>query len=139
MPRPGDRYKSPNSDWTLGPGKSPGGYVNISVTLDMEALAIVNSWPKGVKSERIRYAIKDRHYQRTQSHTEYIEELHANIKRLQERLASEIGQKQMLESNLYTSHPGLSVPNPVKRFVQSALGLVQRLTTILPGRRLGND
>lgn len=89
MPRPGDSYKSPTSRWGLS-STNKGPYYNISVTLDKEALEIINTWPRGTKSERIRYAIKDRHYGNSPQVAEYIETLLNSIARLQARLGDEI-------------------------------------------------
>ena len=85
MPREGDTYDSPSKHQRLYTREktNQGPYYNISVTLDREALSIVDSWPRGTKSERIRWAIKDRHYGRTDAITEEIEMLYRNIEKLQ--------------------------------------------------------
>jgi hypothetical protein len=85
MPREGETYESPTKHQRLYTSEktNQGPYYNISVTLDREALNIVDSWPRGTKSERIRWAIKDRHYGRTEAITEEIEMLYRNIEKLQ--------------------------------------------------------
>lgn len=94
-PRPGDSYKSPTSRWGLS-STNKGPFYNISVTLDKEALDIVNTWPRGTKSERIRYAIKDRHYGNSPQVAEYIETLLNSISRLQARLGDEILKNEVI-------------------------------------------
>jgi len=122
-PRPGDSYKSPTSRWGLS-STNKGPYYNISVTLDKEALDIVNTWPRGTKSERIRYAIKDRHYGNSPQVAEYIETLLNSISRLQARLDNEILKNEI---------------TPKKRSVRLALAQVLHRVANLLGRRPGND
>ena len=115
-PKPGDKYKSPTTGWGLS-STNKGPYYNISVTLDREALDIVDSWPKGTKSERIRWAIKDRHYGNSPQLREYIDIL-TNSLRSYERAQVE----QVI---------------PEKRSVLSALARVLRRVSNLLRRRRG--
>jgi len=85
VPREGEGYTKPLGGIQQRKG---GPYYNISVTIDRETLNIIDAWPKGTKSERIRWAIKDRHYGRHPRLTEEIETLYANIAALQ-RVISE--------------------------------------------------
>lgn len=99
-PRPGDTYKSPSAGYGLSP-KNRGPYYNISVTLDREALDIVNSWPKGTKSERIRWAIKDRHYGNSPQLREYIDILTASLRSYERhQVEAVIQEKQSVLSAL---------------------------------------
>lgn len=123
LPKPGDRYKSPSAGYGLSP-KNRGPYYNISVTLDREALDIVHGWPKGTKSERIRWAIKDRHYGNSPEVTEYIETLLNSISRLQDRLGTEIMKNEI---------------NPKRQSVLSALVRALRRVANRLGMRRGND
>ena len=141
MPREGESYKSPSSDQPLyrAVKSNHGPYFNISVTLDEQSLRIVNRWPRGTKSEMIRLAIKDYANGNSSGAHDYIRELEKNIVGLQNALRSKSGQIEMLESNLFTSSPGVRRTNLVKRFAQSALELVRRLVAIRPGKLRGND
>ena len=136
MPREGTGYKKPSGGIQQRKG---GPYYNISVTLDIETLNIVNSWPKGTVSERIRWAIKDRYYGKSNAVSEELEMLRANMMRLQKRLTSEIGQKRMLEQNLYTYPPSWRLSNPVLKFVRSTWAIVRHPITTLRRMRAGND
>lgn len=112
LPIKGDTYESPTKHQRLYTREktNQGPYYNISVTLDREALSIVDSWPRGTKSERIRWAIKDRHYGRTEAITEEIEMLYRNIAKLQDVIThgphSERGKKGFLQRlrNLFNKH-----------------------------------
>ena len=118
MPRPGDSYKSPSSNYGLSSaGKGP--FYNISVTLDKEALAIVESWPKGTKSERIRWAIKDRYYGNSPQLRETIDQLTAQLRLYEAKQRAELSQELSAEL--------------------SAWGRVLRLVSSLLGRRRGSD
>ena len=97
MPKPGEGYRKPSGGIQQRKG---GPYYNISVTIDRETLDIIDAWPKGTKSERIRWAIKDRHYGRHPRLTQEIETLYANIAALQ-RVISE-----------RTLSPGERTPSP---------------------------
>lgn len=141
LPREGETYTSPSSHQPLyrAVKTNNGPYFNISVTLDEMSMRIVNRWPRGTKSEQIRLAIKNYANGNNPGTHEYIMELQKNIAGLQRLLTSKSGQIEMLESQLFTSTPGVRRTNLVKRFVQSALGLVQRLGAIRPGKRRGSD
>ena len=136
MPREGTGYKKPSGGIQQRKG---GPYYNISVTLDIETLNIVNSWPKGTVSERIRWAIKDRYYGRREAGSEELEMLRANMMRLQKRLTSEIGQKRMLESNLYTYPPSWRLSNPMLRFARSAWAAIRHPIATLRRMLKGSD
>lgn len=106
LPKQGDTYKSPSTGWGLS-SKNKGPYYNISVTLDREALDIVEGWPRGTKSERIRWAIKDRHYGNSPQLKEYIDILTAQLRAYedqQRKLA--LGRPTLLERlrNLFYKH-----------------------------------
>lgn len=141
MPREGERYTSPSSDQPLyrAVKTNNGPYFNISVTLDEMSMRIVNRWPRGTKSEQIRLAIKNYANGNNPGTHEYIMELQKNIAGLQRLLTSKSGQIEMLESQLFTSTPGVRRTNLVKRFAQSAWGLCLGLISSLPGMRRGND
>lgn len=141
MPIKGTTYKSPSSDQPLyrAVKTNNGPYFNISVTLDEMSMRIVNRWPRGTKSEQIRLAIKNYANGNNPGTHEYIMELQKNIAGLQRLLTSKSGQIEMLESQLFTSTPGVRRSNLMKQFAQSSLVLVRRLLSILPGRRQGND
>ena len=117
-PRPGDTYKSPSAGYGLSP-KNSGPYYNISVTLDREALDIVNSWPRGTKSERIRWAIKDRHYGNSPQLREYIDILTASLRSYERHQVEAVIQE--------------------KQSVRSTMGRVLALITTLLRRRRGSD
>lgn len=107
MPRAGDSYTSPSSYQKLyrAAKTAAGPYYNISVTLDFEALKIVNSWERGTKSERIRWAIKDAAYGRSPSRAEKIAELEqavVNHLNLQKKLLAQIEE---LENHLSAVTP----------------------------------
>ena len=91
MPRPGDSYTTHNSgSWTRRKG---GPYYNISVTVDKQCLAILESLPKGSKSEVIRWALKDWHLRQDPSPSQVIAELEAAIEnhlKIQAMLRQEI-------------------------------------------------
>lgn len=108
MPKPGEGYRKPSGGIQQRKG---GPYYNISVTIDRETLDIIDAWPKGTKSERIRWAIKDRHYGRHPRLTQEIETLYANIAALQrvisEKSRVQAGRKiRILErlANLFNKH-----------------------------------
>lgn len=91
MPRPGDSYTTHNSGfWTRRKG---GPYYNISVTVDKQCLAILESLPKGSKSEVIRWALKDWHLRQDPSPSQVIAELEEAIQRhllIQDKMRQEI-------------------------------------------------
>ena len=105
LPRGGEGYTKPLGGIQQRKG---GPYYNISVTIDRETLEIIDAWPKGTKSERIRWAIKDRHYGRHPRLTEEIETLYANIAGLQRVISERSAQKRpgMLERlrDLFNKH-----------------------------------
>jgi hypothetical protein len=141
MPREGETYTSPSSDQPLyrAVKTNNGPYFNISVTLDEQSLRIVNRWPRGTKSEMIRMAIKDYANGNSSGAHDYIRELEKNIVGLQNALRSKSGQIEMLESNLFTSTPGVRRSNLVKRFAQSAWELILHPIANLRGKLRGND
>ena len=93
LPKQGDTYKSPSTGYGLS-SKNSGPYYNISVTLDREALDIVNGWPRGTKSERIRWAIKDRHYGNSPQLREYIDILTASLRSYERHQVEELNLKK---------------------------------------------
>ena len=109
MPRPGDTYKNPGGDQPLyrHVKRNQGPYFNISVTLDELSMRIVNRWPRGTKSERIRLAIKDYANGQSDGVHEHLDELYVNIARLQRALGEKTARITELESKLYTISPGL--------------------------------
>lgn len=118
LPRPGETYKSPSTNYGLSSaGKGP--FYNISVTLDKEALAIVEGWPKGTKSERIRWAIKDRYYGNSPQLRETIDQLTAQLRAYEAKQRVDLSQELTAEL--------------------SAWARVLRLVSNLLGRRRGND
>lgn len=141
MPTKGDTYKSPSSDQPLyrAVKTNNGPYFNISVTLDEMSMRIVNRWPRGTKSEQIRLAIKNYANGNNPGTHEYIMELQKNIAGMQRLLASKSGQIEMLESQLFTSTPGVRRTNLVKRFVRSAWGLIRHPIATLREMRRGSD
>jgi hypothetical protein len=141
LPTKGTTYKSPSSDQPLyrAVKSNHGPYFNISVTLDEQSLRIVNRWPRGTKSEMIRLAIKDYANGNSSGAHDYIRELEKNIVGLQNALRSKSGQIEMLESNLFTSTPGVRRSNLMKQFVQSTLALIRRLIPSRSKKRQGND
>lgn len=141
MPKPGDSYRSPASDQPLyrAVKTNNGPYFNISVTLDELSMRIVNRWPRGTKSERIRMAIKDYANGASPAAHDYIQELQANIAGLQKLLASKNGQIEMLESQLFTSTPGVRRSNLVKRFARLAWVLIRHPIASLRGMQRGSD
>lgn len=141
MPREGDTYTSPSSDQPLyrAVKTNNGPYFNISVTLDEMSMRIVNRWPRGTKSEQIRLAIKNYANGNNPGTHEYIMELQKNIAGLQRLLTSKSGQIEMLESQLFTSTPGVRRSNLVKRFAQSAWELIRHPIASLRGKLRGND
>ena len=141
MPKEGERYTSPSSDQPLYRvvKSNHGPYFNISVTLDEQSLRIVNRWPRGTKSEMIRLAIKDYANGNSSGAHDYIRELEKNIVGLQNALKSKTGQIEMLESNLFTSTPGVRRTNLVKRWIQSSWALVQHLIGSRRKKRQDSD
>lgn len=141
MPREGETYTSPSSHQPLyrAVKTNNGPYYNISVTLDEMSMRIVNRWPRGTKSERIRLAIKDYANGNSPAAHEYIQQLEINIAAMQRLLASKTGQIDMLESNLYTSTPGVRRTNLVKRWIRSSLALVRHLIGSRRKKQRGND
>ena len=141
LPREGETYTSPSSHQPLyrAVKTNNGPYFNISVTLDEMSMRIVNRWPRGTKSEQIRLAIKNYANGNNPGTHEYIMELQKNIAGLQRLLTSKSGQIEMLESQLFTSTPGVRRTNLVKRFAQLALGPIRRLIANLLGRQRGSD
>jgi hypothetical protein len=141
LPTKGDTYKSPSSDQPLyrAVKTNNGPYFNISVTLDEMSMRIVNRWPRGTKSEQIRLAIKNYANGNNPGTHEYIMELQKNIAGMQRLLASKSGQIEMLESQLFTSTPGVRRTNLVKRFVRSAWGLIRHPIATLREMRRGSD
>ena len=100
LPRAGDSYTSPSSYQKLyrAAKTAAGPYYNISVTLDFETLKIVNSWERGTKSERIRWAIKDAAYGRSPARAEKIAELEqavVNHLNLQKKLLAKIDELEL--------------------------------------------
>lgn len=140
-PREGETYTSPSSHQPLyrAVKTNNGPYFNISVTLDEMSMRIVNRWPRGTKSEQIRLAIKNYANGNNPGTHEYIMELQKNIAGLQRLLTSKSGQIEMLESQLFTSNPGVRRSNLVKQFVRSALALIRRLIPTRSRKQQGND
>jgi len=140
-PRPGDTYKTPGGDQPLyrHVKRNQGPYFNISVTLDELSMRIVNRWPRGTKSERIRLAIKDYANGQSEGVHSHLDELYVNIARLQRALGEKTARITELESKLYTLDPGLQGSSPGKRSVRSTLVRVLRLIASRLGRRPGND
>ena len=140
-PRPGDRYKTPGGDQPLyrHVKRNQGPYFNISVTLDELSMRIVNRWPRGTKSERIRLAIKDYANGQSEGVHEHLDELYVNIARLQRALGEKTARITELESKLYTLDPGFQGSIPGKLSVRSIMGRVLALIATLLGRRRGND
>ena len=136
-PRPGDTYKTPGGDQPLyrHVKRNQGPYFNISVTLDELSMRIVNRWPRGTKSERIRLAIKDYANGQSEGVHEHLDELYVNIARLQRALGEKTAKITELESKLYTLDPGLQVSSPRKLSVRSALARVLRLVSSLLRRQ----
>ena len=141
MPRAGDRYKTPGGDQPLyrHVKRNQGPYFNISVTLDELSMRIVNRWPRGTKSERIRLAIKDYANGRSEGVHEHLDELYVNIARLQQALGEKTARITELESKLYTLELGFHDTSPKKRSVRSALVRVLRRVASLLRRQRGND
>lgn len=141
LPRPGDTYKTPGGDQPLyrHVKRNQGPYFNISVTLDELSMRIVNRWPRGTKSERIRLAIKDYANGQSTGVHEHLDELYVNIARLQRSLGEKTARITELESKLYTLDPGFQGSSPGKLSVRSALVRVLRRVANLLGRRPGND
>lgn len=141
LPRPGQTYKAPGGDQPLyrHVKRNQGPYFNISVTLDELSMRIVNRWPRGTKSEKIRLAIKDYANAQSEGVHEHLDELYVNIARLQRALGEKTARITELESKLYTLDPGLQGSSLVKRFARSAWGLCLALISSLPGMRRGND
>jgi len=140
-PRVGDTYTSPSSDQPLyrAVKTNNGPYFNISVTLDEMSMRIVNRWPRGTKSEQIRLAIKNYANGNNPGTHEYIMELQKNIAGMQRLLASKSGQIEMLESQLFTSTPGVRRTNLVKRWIQSSWALVLHLIGTRRKKQRGSD
>ena len=136
-PRPGDTYKTPGGDQPLyrHVKRNQGPYFNISVTLDELSMRIVNRWPRGTKSERIRLAIKDYANGQSEGVHEHLDELYVNIARLQRALGEKTAKITELESKLYTLDPGLQVSSPRKLSVRSALAPILRLVSSLLRRQ----
>jgi len=80
VPKPGDTYK--RKEWPLGATPASNFY-NVSITLDDESIRIFNSWPKGYRSERVRWAIKNRHYGNDSNLAETVERLRKVNQKLQ--------------------------------------------------------
>tara|TARA_B100000161_G_scaffold263253_2_gene234333 strand:+ start:503 stop:850 length:348 start_codon:yes stop_codon:yes gene_type:complete len=80
LPREGDTYK--REPWPLG-GTPASNFYNVSITLDDDSIRIFNSWPKGYRSERVRWAIKNRHYGRDPELAETVERLRKVNEKLQ--------------------------------------------------------
>lgn len=141
MPREGDTYTSPSSHQPLyrAVKRNNGPYFNISVTLDEMSMRIVNRWPRGTKSEQIRLAIKNYENGNNPGTHEYIMELQKNIAGLQRLLTSKSGQIEMLESQLFTSTPGVRRSNLVKRWIRSSWALVRHLIGSRRKKRRGSD
>ena len=134
MPRPGDTYKNPGGDQPLyrHVKRNQGPYFNISVTLDELSMRIVNRWPRGTKSERIRLAIKDYANGQSDGVHEHLDELYVNIARLQRALGEKTARITELESKLYTISPG-------KQSVLSAWVRALRRVASRLRRRQDND
>ena len=105
MPKLGEGYTKPQGGIQQRKG---GPYYNISVTIDRETMDIIDAWPKGTKSERIRWAIKDRHYGRHPRLTEEIDTLKSNIARLQDVITKNNNTEKKLWlkrlANLFNKH-----------------------------------
>lgn len=140
-PREGETYTSPSSHQPLyrAVKTNNGPYFNISVTLDEMSMRIVNRWPRGTKSEQIRLAIKNYANGNNPGTHEYILELQKNIAGLQRLLTSKSGQIEMLESQLFTSTPGVRRSNLMKQFVRSTWALARHLIPSRSKKRQGND
>jgi len=80
LPKEGDTYK--REPWPLGASPSSNFY-NVSITLDDESVRIFNSWPKGYRSERVRWAIKNRYYGNDENLAETVERLRKVNEKLQ--------------------------------------------------------